>query len=261
MIESVRKATRILSALSDAAAKALTLTEISGRTGFPKPTCAHILKTLCEEGYALRISHNEGYTLGPVAYYLTRHGRYEEELITLCRPVMRYMEKRSGAAVILAVIRNCDKFIIDTHDSSHQMFKEDVQIRIDDIYRTAAGRAILAEMCDEDVIAVYQKHGPPPKGHWDEVDSVESLLSELKQLRKKKIVITRGSRSKNDRAALGIAKALFDKNHCVGAIGLAVWDEGIDEEALTRLRGLLTKGAAEIQRRLDFEKNEKQPID
>lgn len=257
MIESVRKAMRILSVISNAAGKAVTVTEISACTSYPKPTCAHILKTLAEEGYVLRISHTEGYALGPRAYYLTRYGRYEEELVSLCRPVMRYMERKSGAAIVLSVIRNSDKFIIDTHDTSQIMFKERAKIRVDDIYRTAAGRAILAEMRKEDVIAVYEKHGLPPFGHWDEVDSIESLLTELRKIQKEKIVITRGHNSKEDRYAIGIAKAIFDKKHCVGAIGLAVWDEGIDDEELEKLRRVLIKGAAEIQRRLNFEKNDK----
>ena len=255
MIESVRKAMKILSVISDAAGGALTLAEISERTGYPKPTCAHITKTLAEEGYVLRISHTVGYTLGPGAYYLTRYGRYEEKLISICRPVMRYMERKSGAAVILSVIKNSDKFIIDTYDTSQNMFKKRAQIRIDDIYRTATGRAILAEMSDEDAIAVYKKHGPPPRGHWDEVDGIESLLSELKNIRKQKIVITGRHGSKNDRPALGIARAIFDKKHCVGAVGLAVWDEGIGDEELEKLRAILIRGAAEIQRRLTFENN------
>ena len=260
MIESVRKAMRILSVLSDAAGGAVTLAEISERTDYPKPTCAHILKTLSEEGYALRISHTEGYTLGPGAYYLTRHGRYEEKLVTLCRPVMRYIERKSGAAVVLSVIRNSDKFIIDTHDTSQNIFKRGAQIRIDDIYRTATGRAILAEIPEEDVRAVYKKHGPPPPGHWEEVDGIDSLLSELKSIRKQKFVITRGLRSKTDRSALGMARAIFDKKHCIGAVGLAVWDEGIDGEELVKLRSVLTKGVAEIQRRLNFESNIKTNI-
>ena len=257
MIESVRKAMRILSVISDATGGAVTLSEISDRMGYPKPTCAHILKTLTEEGYVLRISHNEGYALGPQAYYLTRHGRYEGELVSLCRPVMRYMERKSGAAVILAVIRNSDKFIIDTHDTSQNMFKERAAIRTDDIYRTAAGRAILAEMSEEDVIAVYKKHGAPPLGHWDEVDGIESLLYELKSIRKQKTVVAKGPRSKNDRPALGIARAIFDKRHCVGAVGIAVWDDGLGDGELERLRSVLERGAAEIQRRLTYESDRK----
>ena len=88
-IKSLKKALRILNTLSDGQNKPVTLSELSLLTGTTKSTCAHILSTLVSEGYAERVSHTKGYVLGPAAYCLSRYGKYDDEFIALCRPVMR----------------------------------------------------------------------------------------------------------------------------------------------------------------------------
>ena len=143
MIHSVQKAMHILSVLSDAKNQPVPLMDIAERTGYPKPTCAHLLETLCHDGYAVRVSQTKGYILGPALYCLTRYGRYEEELVSLCRPVMRWMERNSHATVVLSVIQSHHKFIIDYADAEQNLFSEHPKIRTDDIYRTATGRAII----------------------------------------------------------------------------------------------------------------------
>ena len=75
MINSVHKAMNILSIISDAENKPVTLTEISQKSGINASTCAHIISTLSEDGYVERVSHREGYILGPETYILTRFGQ------------------------------------------------------------------------------------------------------------------------------------------------------------------------------------------
>ena len=157
MIHSVEKAMKILAVISNAKNAPVTLMELSNQTGIPKPTCSHLLETLCHDGYARRVSHTEGYVLGPAVYHLTRYGRYEKELVTLCRPIMRWMEKKSHATVVLSVIQNHQKFIIDYADDEQNLFSEHPQIRTDEIYRTATGRAILSHMDRNEVRAIWGK--------------------------------------------------------------------------------------------------------
>lgn len=255
MIESVRKAMQILVAVSDGKGEPIALKEISSRSAIPKPTCSHLLKTLTQDGYLKRISHSAGYVLGPATHYLSRYGRYENEMIALARPVMRWMEKKTGATVVLSVIENHQKYIIEYFDEAQNLFSEHPLIRTDDIYRTATGRAILAEMSREEVEAVWEKSGPPPFGDWNEVTSLETLLSALDTVRGERIVISEGSLRKDSRTK-GFAVPLFHGKACVGAVGLA-WtrtDEG-EEELLALEKDLckvLSKGAREIQRRLSY---------
>jgi len=249
MIQSVQKAMRILTILSDNKNGPLPLREIALRAGYPKPTCAHLLDALCTDGYAMRISHEAGYTLGPAVYNLTRYGRYEDEFITLCRPVMRWMERKTHATVILSEIRAGQKFIIDYLDNEQNLLREHPYIRTDDIYRTATGRAILAHMPRDEVRTIYEKYGSPPPNHWNEVNSWETLIAQLAILREQKI-ITAG------RSSVGYACPLLQRTVCIGAIGLA-WkcssgETHPDEETEEMLKSILLRGTKEIHRRLMY---------
>ena len=128
MILCLQKAMRIMQILSDAKGQAVSLMQISDATGIPKPTCCHLLETLCAEGYVVRVSQSEGYILGPSTYCLTRYGRYGEELAALCRPIMRWIEKQSGTTVVLSVIQGNKKYIIDYADDEQGLFRDQWQI-------------------------------------------------------------------------------------------------------------------------------------
>lgn len=251
MIQSVQKAMRILSVIANGKAAPVPLWRIAQETGWPKPTCAHIVETLCAEGYVQRVSHSEGYRLGPALYHLTRYGRYDEELISLCHPVLKWMERASQATAMLAVVENGQKFIIDYVDTEPKMFPEYQQIRKDDMYRTASGRVILSRMDRGQVEEIYRQYGNPPPGAWDEVTSCETLYRELERLRSQPSASVENGRS------TGIACALMHGSACLGAIGLG-WrhDTLTEEERLSQRRRAeqtLIRGTREIQRRLSYQ--------
>ena len=254
MILSVQKAMQILLVLSNAKNQPVPLTEIAAKTGYPKPTCSHLLETLCHEGYVVRVSQTKGYTLGPSLYCLTRYGRYGEELVSLCRPVMRWMEQKTHATVVLSTIQSGLKFIVDYADNEQNLFVDRPKIRTDDIYRTATGRAILAQMGHEEVAEIYRKYGPPPTGHWSEVTSYETLVKALDIIRCQDVVISGIENGQITHKNVGFACPLFQNRTCIGAIGLA-WKNAeetlspsLEEELIKTLR----KGTREIHRRLHY---------
>ncbi len=253
MIYSVQKAMRILSVISDQKGEPLSLGRIAERTALPKPTCSHLLATLEQDGYVKRISHTLGYVLGPSTYYLSRYGRYENERIVLARPVMRWMERQTHATVVLSVIENHRKYIVEYMDNEQNLFRERSLIKEDDIYRTATGRAILAQMNRDEIKEVWKSNGPPPEGDWDEVKSYEELLDALSEVKRQSVVITKGSKRK-DSETRGFACPLFQRSACIGAVGLAWTRSDESEEELARIEkklcDVLLKGKKEIQRRL-----------
>jgi len=245
MIGSVQKAMNIMSVISDGKANAITLNEIAQKTGYPKPTCSHILQTLCYDGYVEKVSHTEGYILGPATYCLTRYGRYEEELISICRPVLRMMEKRLNTTVLLSVIQSEKRFIIDAADSIHKIFTNNETIREGKIYDTATGRAILAQADSETLERVYAKYGAPNDDEWAGVTDFNSMVNEFKKLRKSDIII-----KENSSDNYSFARAVFRDMTCVGAIGFSSIVKS-DEHKKSLCR-ILTSGCKEIQRRLNY---------
>ena len=116
----------------------------------------------------------------------------------------------------------------------------------------ATGRAIISQMSAETVRDIYQRHGSIPEGHWDGIDSLKKLHSELGKIRRQKIVVTEPAFGDSERNAFGYASPLFRNGVCIGAIGIARKPFS-DEQTDALMRKVLTKGTREIQRRLDYE--------
>ena len=251
MIQSVQRAMRLLSILADANHSPVRLSELADRAELNKSTCAHLIDTLETEGYAVRISHSKGYVLGPAAYCLSRFGRYKSELVATCRPVMQYLHRQLGKTVVLAVIEANNKYIIDCIDDG-DIFEQKAHIRADDIYRTATGRAILANLDRDRLTDIFQKYGAPKAGDWPEVTSLDEMRRQLAKTDPHAVVATR--QTQGTTVSIGYGTALFDRHGCCGAIGVAVNVSAADEKAFSaedlHIRHLLERGANEINRRL-----------
>ena len=249
MIQSVQKAMRILNILAENRQEPISLGELSRKSEIHKATCSHIVSTLEAEGYVVKISSRKGYILGPAAYCLSRFGRYKSDFVTLCRPVLEYLHKVTGRTVILAVLEGNSKYIIDHIDENH-ILENHTEILEDDIYRTATGRVILANLPEAKIYDIYKKYGNPKAEEWADVSSLKELVALLPQ--KKEMVKSRTATS--DFVNLGYGVALFSATECVGAVGIAVKIPKCEETAFSdeeiRIKQILTTGASEISRRL-----------
>lgn len=256
MINSINKCMRILSYISDQHDQPASLKEISEKTDIPKPTVVHILNTLIAEGYVNRISHSKGYVLGPSLFYLTRYGKYNNSLISICHPVMKWLHAKTGHTIILAVIHGGKKYIIDRIDSQHHLLEEDGDILVDDIYRTATGRVLLSNMSQEDVFEIYNRYQTPTTREWKQVNTFESLKNELSKILPKDVVKTTEINTKDGSVLYGYARAIYTGINCVGALGLAAkydsnnMDLSASEES--EITKNLNKAVIEISRRLKY---------
>lgn len=254
MIGSVQKAIKILNVISEGKNSPVSLLYISEMTGINKSTCSHIVSTLESEGFVKKISRTKGYVLGPAAYCLLRHGKYESEFVSICQPLIRWLNKKTGYSVILAVVERGQKYTIDYIDTE-KLLPEISGIMPDDIYRTATGRIIMANMYKSDIKEVFEKNGIPPEGHWDEVTSFETLEAKLSEIDRNGIVQTYCVRD-DGKIMLGYAAAVFRYTKCVGAVGVAVlctkeeYEQFEEKEKL--IKHNIIKARTEIGRRLKY---------
>lgn len=251
MIKSVQKATRLLSILADHSEHPVSLAELSRRSELNKSTCSHIISTLEAEGFVMKISHSKGYILGPAAYCLSRFGRYKNDLISVCRPIMQYLYRNSGYSVILAVIEGDTKYIVDCIDDG-RIFEKKAHIREDDIYRTATGRAILANISADQIYSIYKKYGLPDTEEWPQFSDFEDFFAYISRQKQEAVIKSRGFH--NQKVYLGYGTALFNKIGCVGALGIAarvpIDEESRFEEEEKKIIKLLERGTKEVNRRL-----------
>ncbi len=256
MIKSVQKATRLLSILADSYDKPVPLAELSEKAGINKSTCSHIISTLENEGYATKISNSKGYILGPAAYCLSRFGKYKNGLIAICHPIMQYIYRNTGYSVLLAVIESNTKYIIDYIDDG-KIFTTKTMIHTDDIYRTATGQAILANLPTEKVYSIVKKYGLPTSKEWFDADSFEDLLNNISTNEKNSVFTTTALYPEKNILCIGYGCPIFNSVECVGAFGIAVNipDDKVpavpdDEDNIIKF---LKLGAKEANRRLSDE--------
>ena len=163
--------------------------------------------------------------------------------------------KKTGYSVILAVVEGGQKYTIDYIDTENNILPQISEIMPDDIYRTATGRIIMANMDKSDIKRIFEKNGIPPEGHWDEVSSLETLEAKLSELAKNGISQTYYI-GNDDKIMLGYAAAIFKYTTCVGAIGVAVlctseeYEQFEEKEKLIKLN--IIKAKSEIGRRLKY---------
>lgn len=146
MIKSVKKAMDILTILSANAETPITLGELAERTGMNKSTCAHIVDTLCDSLYVERISRTKGYRLGPWAYMLSRYGRYQNSLVSIAKPVLKWLQAKTGATVFISVICNGKKYIVYHIDKGNILPMSDGSIIQGRLETTATGMLLMTYM-------------------------------------------------------------------------------------------------------------------
>ncbi|MBR3966274.1 MAG: helix-turn-helix domain-containing protein [Clostridia bacterium] len=254
MISSTQKVIRILNAVSEGGADPMPLYKIADKTGINKATCSHIINTLLEEGYMVRISASKGYVLGPAAYCLSSMNRYGGDLISICRPVMQYLYKTLGHCVVLSVIEGGTKYVIDYIDDG-SIFQKQKKIQKDDIYRTATGRAILKNMSRDEIDVIWQKYGCPSEGDWSEIRSLRDLYDYCDNEHSRHVISTR--KCHGETIALGYALPLLNNIKCVGALGIAVKiplseEKSFFAEEEKNIKKMLLKGADIIEQKINL---------
>lgn len=255
MIKSVEKCMKIMTIISNGRNKPVSLTKIADMTGFPKPTCMHIISTLINDGFVEKISHTEGYILGPSAYFLTRFGTYNQGFVTVCRPVLRWLYKQVNQPIVLAVIQGNKKYIIDRIPSDYYSVANE-DILYDDIYRTATGRMILANMSETEIDKIWSIYGPPTeKDSLPGVDSLESLKRKLAEF--KKLDYTTTLTNERTCKLYGYAMPIFEHYECIAALGVSArCNYGTEQEfhknEEPKIINALTRATREINRRMRY---------
>ena len=139
----------ILTILSDNAENPITLSELASQTGLNKSTCAHIVDTLCDSLYVERISRNKGYRLGPWAYMLSRYGQYQNTLVTIATPVLKWLQAKTDATVFISVVCNGKKYIVYHIDKLGILAMSDGSIIQGRLEATATGMLLMTYMDSE----------------------------------------------------------------------------------------------------------------
>ncbi|NLW49747.1 MAG: helix-turn-helix domain-containing protein [Candidatus Brocadiaceae bacterium] len=249
MIQSIQRAMAVLEAVSEDPERPTSLSEVAGRLGLKLSTCANILQTLLELGYLDQADYKGGYTLGPMAYHLTRKGPYRRGLVEAAMRPMAELAGRVRESVLLAAMGGGRRTTLCQVDGNESFRIREGFLAQQDVYRTATGRLLLAHLPEAELRAFLAVNGLPGARHWPEAGTEAHLLSRLAALRRAGRAITEGDPA-------GIACPVRDGREVVAALGLFLPRARFQGEHRTRVLAGVAEAAAAISRQLEEQRRD-----
>ncbi|MCQ1999786.1 IclR family transcriptional regulator [Arthrobacter zhaoxinii] len=177
-VQSVERVFDLLELIADAGG-AVTLSELAAAAALPLPTIHRLLRTLVGLGYARQLP-NRRYALGPKLIRLGEGANLQ--LGALAMPQLKRLADELGETSNMAVLDADMVVYIAQVPSRHsmRMFTE-VGRRVH-THDTGVGKAILAQLPDEQVRGIVGRAGmPTPTGY--SLGSAEALLEDLGRIR------------------------------------------------------------------------------
>jgi IclR family acetate operon transcriptional repressor len=220
---------------------ALTLTELSGRAGIPKPTALRILSNLEERGYVERDAHAQ-YRLGMRLLQLGSRKSAGLDLRTVARPAMKELHAEFDETVNLAVPADDGIIYIDILQSPRGLRMAAMVGMCDDYHSSALGKAMMASWPESRAAAFLG--GALGRKTERTVATVDDLLLELDEVRAKGFAI---DDEENEVGARCVGAPIFDhRGACVGAISVSGSAGRLTDDVIETLAARVRAAAGSI---------------
>ncbi len=242
-IQSVARAIEILQCFKEH--DELGLTEISNLVGLHKSTTAGLVNTLREEKFLEMNEASGKLRLGIELFCLSQSAKYE--LRDICRPYIDELLKCSGETVNLAVRDENQVVYIEKKESAHSMRICTAIGEHKPFYCTAIGKAIFAQLSDEEVTRAFASTEIQPfTSHT--ITDLDRLREELAQVRQTGIAL---DNEELEYGLICIAAPVFNpRGHVEASISVSGPAPRMDSETRERLGEMVKSVAAQISAKL-----------
>jgi DNA-binding IclR family transcriptional regulator len=177
-IQVIARAARILRALHDEPG-GLPLARLAAEVGLPRTTVYRIVQSLSSEGFVLAPPDDRNIRIGPE---LGRLGATPEaEFMRVCHAFMEELATEVVETVDLAVLQGFDIRFVDHIPAPQRLRAGTVVGDVFPGYCTANGKALLATLPTEVIVAALPKRLPAHTSHT--ITSRAALLRELDEVR------------------------------------------------------------------------------
>ncbi len=239
LIQSVSRALRVLEQVTQAD-RPLPVKAIARRCGINLATAYHLVRTLCYEGYLVRLPD------GSYAAGTEVAERFHELVSSFRRPpaaaaVLRHLSAVSGHSAYLGRIADDRMIITDVVEGPGSPWLEDLQVGLESAaHATAVGKALLTTMSPaERRRLIAHQHGLRPYTTRTAID-LAALDDGLRGLAAGDLVVEHGE-FRDEVACAGIATTLDDSGNW--------WALGVTTRGLELPEGLiagLRRAAADL---------------
>ncbi|WAP51084.1 IclR family transcriptional regulator [Arthrobacter sp. ATA002] len=230
----------------------VSATAVSRDLSLPRSTTYHLLAALVQDGFAVHLPEERKYALGATAHELGTGYARQAPLQRIGRFPLRTLVARARLTAHLAVLQGTDTiYVIEERAPRQQPLVTDAGIRLP-AHRTASGRAMLAQMTNAQLRALY----PAPETMRSGRIGGTALTGLLAQVR------NRGYAWEENEVTEGfssIAVPVLDRSgHAVASVTLTAPNSSLPEpgagggieDLAARWLSDVSRCAAEISRRL-----------
>jgi DNA-binding IclR family transcriptional regulator len=205
MVKSAYRVVQILEAVSSSTA-GLKHSEIAEILSIPKGSLSLLLSGLVAQDYLSQDKEGRRYMLGPQILVIAKRYLAGLDVVQLGRPILKKLVSDSGECVELGVRRGNDILMVCREDCSRPLR---TVIQIGDrapLYATAAGKAILAHLPDDEILEYLSTIQITPFTK-KTITHPKALIRELEEIR-----------------AGGVAYCREEWNEGIVAMGMPVFD-------------------------------------
>ena len=182
-VPAATKAMRVLKFLASQP-DPVPLDRIMRACGLPRSTAYHLMTAMAEEGFVTHLSDERRYGLGVAAFEVGSGYSRQAPLQRLARRPLAALADKVGESAHLAVLHGGDVlYVIEERAHGRPSLVTDVGVRLP-AYLTASGRAILAELPQAHVRALYpdkdsfvDRTGVGPQS----LSALRTILAEVRQ--------------------------------------------------------------------------------
>lgn len=188
--QSASRAASVLLLLSEER-RPLSLTEVANRLKVAKSSTLGVLVSLEASGLVAR-RENGGYTLAVGVLQLAGGFLQSFDVVDEFRHAVQELPLLSQEVVQLAVLTGRDVMYLSRHTGRSPLV---LTARVGDRFPasiTAVGNALLAELDDDEVRALYAGEEPLPRWTGRSTRTVEALLSKLRRTRERGYALDAG---------------------------------------------------------------------
>ena len=243
-VQVIRRAVEILKALKDEPEGA-SLSQIAGRTELARSTVHRLVTALEDEGFVVSASRNGRFRLGPA--FASFAEAAELNFALDFHPLMAKMSRALNETVDLAVLEHDHARIVHQIAATRRLYAVSLVGAVFPTYCTACGKALLAEMSDEQVERLLTGHMEQFTPHT--ITGVDALLEELAEVRKTGIAY---DREEHTIGICAVGTALADAAGRVVAVSVPIPAQRFDDGEAQAVKALRAT-------RRDFSRRAKRP--
>jgi IclR family acetate operon transcriptional repressor len=241
-MNSIEKTLAVLRALSSPD-QPRRLADIAERTGINKTTAHRILQILTAEGYAMT-SGDGAYASGPALLALAGSALADRDLGAVARPILDNLQRQTGHSVHFAV-RSGTVAVYLAKVEGRQPYRMASKVGMQvALHCTAIGKALLAELPEEEVRAVIAATSPLIRHTAATIVEPDRLIEELAVVRKRGYAI---DDEENERDVRCVGAVVRDRHGTpIGAVSVSALTFTLNSDDAGILGPLVVAAAGRI---------------